>query len=74
MTPETRNELDAVAVNDLEAAVSVARKIVKEERAPLSYVVIQALILRFDDPDPLLERLAELGDGAAGEGDDEGEG
>lgn len=73
MTPETRNELDAVAVNDLEAAVAVARKIVEEERAPLSYVVIQALILRFDDPDPLLERLAEL-DGAAGEGDDEGEG
>jgi stage V sporulation protein SpoVS len=61
MTPETRNELDAVAVNDLEAAVAVARKIVDEDGAPLTYVVIQALILRFDDPDPLLERLDELG-------------
>lgn len=70
MTPETRNELDAVAVNDLEAAVAVARKIVEEERAPLSYVVVQALILRFDDPDPLLERLTEIG----ALGGDDGEG
>jgi len=61
MTPETRAELEAVKVNDLDAAVAVARKIVDEEGGPLAYIVIQALILRFDDPDPLLDRLDEIG-------------
>lgn len=61
MTPETRAELEAVEVNDLPAAVAVARKIVAEEGGrPLAYIVVQALILRFDDPDPLLDALAEI--------------
>jgi len=59
MTPETRQALESVEFNDLDAAVDVARRVLEED-GEISYVVIQALIHGFDDAGALLDAIDAL--------------